>query len=473
MRLIRPVLPLAVAIVLLPVPAAADDRGADVDTFVTQRMAATGVPGASLSIIDGGEVVHTRRFGRTGDGDTVTTDTPFMWGSIAKPMTAVAVLRLAENGKLELDAEADRYLDGFRPHWNGAATTPTIAQLLSHTSGLPGIESADVTDHGGRTDAVSEVAAELDDIELVAEPGTDHHYSSLNYLVLGAVVEQVTGRPFREALTERVFEPLGMDDVVADAATARRRLPSGNRLWFGRPIAHRVGFDESGLPYGYLGGTTADLTAFARAALTRDDRLLSEESWRAAQSAQTPDGSYGFGWSIRESHGEPLVFHTGTVPGYHANLLLLPERDLAVVLTQNAYGEAWALPLRATSEGAARVWLGDEPDPMPEPDSLLATAPWVVSSIALLLLLVAVVSAIRPVRGRPAVRLRVAAWLATAVAVPALMLWLTPMLVGVSLRILWLFLPDLAAALVAVSAAAIVLAAVRCVKLARARKLAR
>lgn len=454
-----------------PVPAHAGDRGDPVDAYVTERMAATGVPGAALSITDGDETLHARQYGRTGDGGEVIADTPFMWGSIAKPMTAVVILNLAEDGDLDIDAPAGRYLDDFRPTWNGSPAEPTIAQLLSHSSGLPGIEGSSATDRDGRTTPVSRVATELDTIELSTEPGTEHTYSSLNYLLLGAIVETVTDRPFRTVLTERVLEPLGMNDVILDADTANRRMPSGNRLWFGHPLSDRSPFDESGIPYGYIGGPMSDLTTFARAVLIRDERLLSPASWEAALSPQTDTsaGHYGFGWSIRESHGEPLVFHTGMTPGFHANLILLPDRDLAVVLTQNAYSEAWALPLRATSEGVARLWTDRRPDPAPGPDSLLNTAPWVLSSIALLLLLLTAVSLTRshPSR-RP--RISMTVWTAVAVLVPAAMLWLLPMAIGVSLRLLWLFLPDLAASLVAVSIAAAALAAARVTRAARPRR---
>src|SRR5690606_11208053 len=137
-----------------------------------------------------------------------------------------------------------------------------------------------------------------------------------------------TGRPFTEVLTEHVLEPLGMRTAVTTARQATAAIPPGHRFVFDRPMRFATPFDPAGAAYGYLGGTLDDLAAFARASLD-DDSLLDG-------AVPTGDGrSYGLGWRRWNLDGTdiPMVWHAGAVPGYSADVLLLPDR--AVVFLAN------------------------------------------------------------------------------------------------------------------------------------------
>ncbi|MDO3650306.1 serine hydrolase domain-containing protein [Nocardia mangyaensis] len=309
--------------------AAADSSSAALDEFLRERMDEVRIPGAAYAVLDRAGVRHAGTFGTDGSGERVTSATPFLWGSVAKPVTARLVLDMASADELQLDAPVTTYLPSLRMADAGSdrsAARITLRQLLTHTSGLP--TSTHHTDRGDANRRPGDVVPELAEEALITEPGTAHHYSSTNYLLLAAVVEAVTGRPFTDVLTERVLDPLGMRTTITTPASSP---PPGHRYFFGHPFPFTTPFDPAGVAYGYLGGALGDLAAFARASLT--------DSPQVDDAVPTGSGrTYGLGWRQWTVEGTdiPMVWHGGATPGYFAQIILLPEH--AIVLTANAYG---------------------------------------------------------------------------------------------------------------------------------------
>ena len=200
------------------------------DEFVTDQMERAHIPGVAYAIVGTEGVEHQATFGQDGDGDPVTTATPFLWGSVAKPVTASLVVKMADAGELELDERVATYLPGFSMA-DEEARAITVRHLLSQTGGIP--ERMDLTDRYDSGRRPGDVVDELTDVHLAAAVGEQHLYSSVNYMLLGAVVEEVTGREFAEVLRERILEPAGMDTAVSEAGDAAGRLPPGHRYVLG------------------------------------------------------------------------------------------------------------------------------------------------------------------------------------------------------------------------------------------------
>ncbi|NJP66581.1 serine hydrolase domain-containing protein [Streptomyces spiramenti] len=474
-------------------PAEADspeEAAAEADTYVRERMAATGVPGAAYAVIGPDGVHHSGTFGEDGHGAPVTGDTPFLWGSVAKPVTATLVLRLVEQGRLALSDPVGAHLP-----WYGTDDDrqPTVRDLLRHTSGLPaGLHLTDRHDPDRRPLAVARQSATLPP---VAEPGGEHHYSGHNYLLLAAVVEAVTGEEFTTALDHHVLAPLGMDDAVITPTDARDRLPPGHRYVLGHPVAMRTGFDPAGVGYGYLGGTLHDLTAYARAQLdgppgdeTGASPSVPREQRALAHRPATVTGDdryYGLGWrnwpaaDIGVPGGGRVVWHGGAAPGYQAAVLLLPEKRQAVVLLQNAYGSFQENALLETGFGLVALTHGQTPvDSGGEPayGALLVGLGCAVLVPAALLGATVHRASRRRGSGRrggaspgetPAPRSgwrAVAgwtAWVGPAAALAVTAGWVLPGLWGLRLDGVWLWAPDIAAALWAVVVTCALLIAAR------------
>ena len=313
-------------------------------------------PGASVVVIHEGRAVLSRAYGLAGlpERTPATTGTHYRLASLSKQFTAMAIMRLAEEGKLRYDDRVADVLPGFPAH----ASEVRIRHLLNHTSGIWDYE-AFVPD----TQTVQ--VKDRDVLALVSRaerthfaPGTAVRYSNSGYAILALIVEQVSGMPFARFLHERVFTPAGMRSTVAHEAgvsTVPQRA-------YGY-VADAKGFrprDQSPtsavLGDGGIYSSVEELVAWDRALDTH--ALVSEATQRLAWTAPAlPDGSpshYGFGWFVDDDGGRPRLSHHGETSGFTNAIVKYPEQRLTViVLTNRAGGEPWRIAQRL-----ADLWLG-------------------------------------------------------------------------------------------------------------------
>ncbi len=445
--LTRLLLPLAVLTTAAPAVAAEPAPADRLDQHVRDRMAATDVPGVAYAVVSAREVVHTGTFGKDGDGKPVDVTTPFLWGSVSKPVTASLTTALAKSGELRLDAPVVSYLPTFRLKEPGAERI-TVRQLLNQTSGIPtSLELTDKFDTGRRPlDTVPGFAA----VSAVSEPGAEHHYSSLNYLALSAVIEKVTGKPFADVLRTRLFDPLGMGGTITAPSD---RLPPGHRYVFGQPTAMDSPYDSAGVGYGYLGGTLQDGIAFAQAQLGADPKVLAPElltEMHRGEVATGDDLQYGLGWrswplnKFGVDSDQPVVWHGGAVAGYQAAIMLLPSQDRAVVVLQNAYGTFQEPQLLDTAFGLTSLLAGSEPELSKAGFGYPAALAGLVALCVVLLVLLgrSIHRVIHPRRYRKIWRLAVVLLVLGGLGLA--FAWILPRALGLELGQLVLWAPDLA-----------------------------
>jgi CubicO group peptidase (beta-lactamase class C family) len=365
----------ALLIVALPLQwgAAVAAEGPDfssIDRYVEKEVARDNVPGLALAVVKGDRLQHFRGFGGVdGAGDRPTLTTSFVLGSMSKSITAVAVMQLAEQGKLELDAPVQRYLPWFRVDSAEASSRITVRHLLNHTSGIPGKAPR----APGDDPSIQDHARALRDVELVHSPGGPYEYSSPNYQVLGAVVEEVSGMKFGEYLARHIFRPLEMEHTYVSAASAGDGLARGHRYVLGRPVAGGIPYDSGRLPSASLISSAGDMSRYLVAHLN-DGRfgqtsILSPagmaELHRPAVEAES-GSSYAMGWRVGEIRGVPAVHHGGDLPGYRSKMVLLPKDRWGVVVLTNAETPIERLYRRqATShriaDGVAAMLTGGSP----------------------------------------------------------------------------------------------------------------
>jgi CubicO group peptidase (beta-lactamase class C family) len=275
-------------------------------------------------------------------GVPVTPRTTWRMASVTKSFTAVAVLQLVEQGRLELDADIHTLVPAFpEKRW-----PVTVRQLLGHLGGVqhydrrrgPSFDTGPLDTAG----AVALVA----DRPLVAEPGTRFVYSTWAYNLLGAAIEAASGLDYGTYLKRHVFAPAGMEQAALDERQTRGpQHAAGYRLRGGRPVPSRQ-VDVSGRFAG--GGTRAsvgDMLAFGGALL--DGRLLSPQSWALMQQPlRTRDGrrtDYGLGVASYTHRGYRVVGHLGAQPETSTLLLLVPEERVVIALASNLEGQAEVL----------------------------------------------------------------------------------------------------------------------------------
>jgi CubicO group peptidase (beta-lactamase class C family) len=479
---------MAAMLATLVVPARPAAGGPDTDEFarvtayLREHQAATGSPGLAVAVVRGDQVVHRYADGVDGNGAPVTARTPFLLGSVSKSFTALAVLQLVEAGRVDLDAPVRRYLPWLRFADDSTAELITVRQSLTHTTGLPAIAASDRTDRfdntaGGLERSVRDLAT----LRPTAPVGQRHRYSDANYLVLGALVEAVSGQSFGGYLRSNVFDPLDMRHAAGTEPEARAAgLPAGHRYYLGRPRRFDAPFDTSGAPYGYLAASVEDLTHYMIAQLNdgryEDARLLSPQGvtlLHTGQVATGASGRYAMGWreSTLDDSDTRIVWHAGAVPGFFNHLVLVPGSDLGVIVAANSYSLARDGQLAAAAFNVARLMLGGTPAAAPAPDPLFS---WLLTGLfaaaALLLAGIAwsLLRAVRAGRRRPASRARIiavaAGWLVGCAALITGVTWLLPASWdGAGLAQILLWAPDIGHAILAVAGLAAALALLRVV----------
>src|SRR4051812_7237077 len=185
---------------------------AAVDRFVEGEMGAQRIPGLALGIVRDGRIVHQRGFGEAdSSGHAVSPQTPFIIGSLSKSFTAMAIMQLVEARRVDLDAPVQRYLPWFRVADEQASKQITVRHLLNQTSGLSTKTGRSYQGSGDTSDyALERAVRKLRSVQLTTAVGKTFQYSTINYAVLGLIVQQVTGQTYEHYMQQHIFNPLAM-----------------------------------------------------------------------------------------------------------------------------------------------------------------------------------------------------------------------------------------------------------------------
>jgi CubicO group peptidase (beta-lactamase class C family) len=338
--------------------------------FVEETATKLGIPGVAVGVWTGGEE-HYQCFGVTSVENPlpIDPDTAFVLGSVSKTYTATTVMRLVAEGRVQLDEPVRRYVPELNLADEQAAAQITVLNLLNHTAGL-GVRL--IVETGDGDDALARYVARLPELELIAAPGTRASYSQAGYNLLGRVIEKVTGLTFERAVATLVFEPLGLGhSFYAPKDVLTHRFAVGHNLREdGTLLVAREWKDTRGNnPGGALASSVSDQLRWARFHLgdgrgESGQRVLPVDVVRQMKepTVELPGSSLGdsFGicWFLRDIDGVRTVGHGGSANGQFAELLLVPERDFAVVSLSNAGPEGGLAFNQAVLRWALEHYLG-------------------------------------------------------------------------------------------------------------------
>jgi len=358
LKRLMPLVMLALLTLAVPLPAASagamSTRNgptdfAAIDAYVEQQMRDLRIPGLALGIVQGEKIVHLKGFGVAGpDGRSVTPQTPFQINSLGKPMTGVAIMQLVEAGKLDLDAPVQRYLPAFHVADEATSARITPRHLLYHTSGLPTNAGIEYTLSGdARPDALEVQVRELRSVQLSRPVGQAYEYSNAGYMVLGLLVQQISGQPYEAYMHQHIFAPLEMRQTFTDWTEARAHgASSGHRYWFGVPMAGELPINRANLPAGaHTSASTEDVAHFLIAELNGgrfgDGSILSAQGIALMQRPALPQGHgkqfYAMDWTVGPIGGATGLYKGGASANFTSMMILLPERRLGLVVLMNAY----------------------------------------------------------------------------------------------------------------------------------------
>jgi CubicO group peptidase (beta-lactamase class C family) len=293
-------------------------------------------PGCSAAVGEDGKVVWAEGFGLANveTGAPITPETVFDIASTSKQFTATAILLLAQEGKLDLDAPVRRYL----PQLASWADRVTLRQMMHHESGIPefiGLLEArglSISTPTTQEDAIAALEAVQD---LNFEPGTQFAYTNSNYILLSQVVEAVTGRTLTAYLRDTIFEPLGLKAVM-DPVAAILGKAAPYALQDGKWVSDAVPWAQTG----FSGVQTTPSELVRWAAQYWDPTIGGAQLLAARSEGAVPypftDWLYGAGIFIEPTDSGGMLFeHPGDWGGYVAQLLILPEERLAVAVSCN------------------------------------------------------------------------------------------------------------------------------------------
>lgn len=462
---------------------------AAIDRYIEKEMEAIRLPGLALAIVKDDRIVHMRGFGEAGpSGHKVTPQTPFVIGSTGKSFTALAIMQLVEEGKVDLDAPVRRYLPWFEAAGPEASSRIRIRHLLNHTSGFSTASGTGyLLKEDGSPGALERQVRALKHVELDRPVGSSFEYSNTNYTILGLIVQSVSGEPYERYVEERIFAPLDMDHSFADYEEAKvNGLAQGYRYWFGMPRPADLIYNRAALPAGLHIASTEDMAHYLIAQLNGgrygDDSVLSPERvaemHRGTIRGTVMGGgklSYGMGWAETEINGIPTVSHSGGTLVSTSDMILVPEDGWGVMVLTNAAN--YSSPrIGEIGDGVVTLLEGREVQPPPGPGQMMIGSFALVGVLALQMVAIArSVVLLRRWRSRPEAAPRGAAQTALRVWAPfaVSLLWalasfiVAPSLLAPGIPFSGLLLMDFGQGLVASGAVALVWGVLRLVLVCR------
>ncbi len=348
---------------------------ARLDAYTTQALAVWGLPGAAVAVVHNDSLVFAKGYGvrELGKTEPVTPSSVFAIGSTSKAFTAASIAILVGEGKLKWDDPVAKHLPEFQLYDPYVTRELTVRDLLTHRSGLA---------RGDRLWANSgftrdEVLHRVRFLKPSWSFRSTYGYQNIMFLAAGAVVERAGGKSWDDFVRERIFAPLGMANSVtsvtrlsslADVATPHERIDDAYR-----PVAW-LNIDNIG-PAGSINSSVTDMARWIRLNLSRGlyegQRLLDSVAVKEMHTANItirPSAqdermypmsnlsAYGLGWSLRDYYGRKMVSHGGAIRGMRAQVTLIPEAKLGVVVLTNSPQSSFPT---AIANAAVDLYLGN------------------------------------------------------------------------------------------------------------------
>lgn len=311
---------------------------AQIETLLAKQYPADG-PGGAIMVTKAGKILYLGGFGKASIELNVnnTAQNVFEIGSITKQFTAVSILMLEEEGKLSTSDKVTKHLTDY-PEKN-----ITIHQLLNHTAGVPNYTSLPDWAKVWRLDyTVDEMLDLFKDLPLDFEPGSQWSYSNSGYIVLGAIIEKVSGISYEEFIEERIFKAIGMNHSIygtKNEIVKNRAQGYDPNTEDGFNNAEYLSLTQ---PYaaGSIMSTVEDQNTWIHA--IKDNTLINEASkkkaWTNYETTQGVKTNYGYGWMFNEVFGNRSIEHGGGIFGFVSSGIYLPEPDVFVSILTNRSG---------------------------------------------------------------------------------------------------------------------------------------
>ncbi|PZD97446.1 serine hydrolase [Paenibacillus sambharensis] len=350
----------------LSAPSSADAERPDIDTdtidnFIVSAMQKLHIPGAALGIVKGDQLLYQQGYGYAGPDKTpVTPQTSFVIGSVSKSFTALAVMQLADQGRIDLEAPVQQYLPWFRLADEAASSKLLVKHLLHQTSGLSTYDGQKSLTKGNQP--IEQHLRSLGGTRLTEPVGSVFQYSNLNYDILGGIIESASGMSYKEYINKHIFIPLHMNNSFGSPDDVTNLLAAGYQPVFGFMLPTRQAEHQGTVPSGYLISSVEDMTNYMIAQLNKGDfrgvSVVSEQSAELMHRPAAPmwgDNFYAMGWTVNNNR----IYHDGSTENTYSKIVL--EGDYGIVLLTNSIDFFHIDSYDQLMEGVSRILHGNEP----------------------------------------------------------------------------------------------------------------
>lgn len=323
-----------------------EEQKKEIDECVKKQMKKGIIPGLAVSIVHGDQIIFQENYGYSDlkNKTEVTPETIFEIGSCSKAFTGLGLLSLSEEGRVDLNASVREYLPWLQLKYASGKETIypdiTLSQVMHHTSGIPYTSISDIPE-GSDIKLLEDTVRGLTDTYLSTYPGTEYEYATVNYDILGCIIEKVTNQSYDDYITEHVLNPLGLEQTyVFQSSELEKNKSKGYKLMFMRPREYKAPDYRGNTPAGYINTNIMDFSKWMMAQMQTIDTAnlgdLIEESHQPDRSVapQANGSSYAVGWQIFQS-GEGEIVHTGNNPNYSASIMLKKGDDLGIAMLAN------------------------------------------------------------------------------------------------------------------------------------------
>lgn len=349
---------------LLSEPAKADskDKITKIEHYVEEQRQKSNIPGLSLVIVEKGETVYQKGFGYADSkrSQPVTEQTLFEIGSNTKAFTALAILQLEKQGRLRLDDLIQSYIPWMNLTYQGEPQPITLRQLLRHTSGIPSNTITRIPESRA-DDALAATVKTLIGQPLNRKPGSTFEYATINYDVLGLVIEAVSKQSYESYIHEHILKPIGMDASMVGQQTESDQLANGYKIGLMRAVAYTPPVYRGNTPAGYIISNSNDIAAWMNIQLgvapSRSfDQQLIIDSHNPDQTVNPFDTNthYAYGWGIQQNKDKTYILHAGENPAFSSYIIMEPDEDVGIAVLANMRSTVTT----AIGQGVMDLWEG-------------------------------------------------------------------------------------------------------------------
>ncbi|WP_244364406.1 serine hydrolase domain-containing protein [Paenibacillus cellulositrophicus] len=346
--------------------AESNDKIQKIEQYVKNQQSISKIPGISLVIVEKGETVYQKGFGYANvkTKTPVTSDTLFEIGSTTKAFTGLAILQLEKQGLLHRTDNVQKYIPWLELTYHGEPQKITINQLLHHTSGIASNTITRIPE--SKADNALELTVKtLQGQTLNRKPGSSFEYATINYDVLGLIIEVVSSMPYEQYMKQHILDRIGMtSSFVGVPSTQPDHMASGYKIgWMNhRPFTPPI--YRGNTPAGYIVSNANDIAKWIKLQLKSapeqvNDPKLIEESHNPDNSVNPFDQNtyYANGWAVMSKSKEKVIFHAGENPSFTSYFILQPDQQLGMAILANMNTSYTT----AIGQGVMDLWKGQSP----------------------------------------------------------------------------------------------------------------